>query len=348
MTSTPCSSSRSANDSERLAGGNLGPDVHRRRAAGDSNALACEEVEEERPLAAVPCAGLGHVLLVAPGDHRRALDELLWSGADGRPERLQRRDQRRIAGRETAPVARHRAPLGERVEDDDVRPVGELQRRGRRLVEPELGVRLVGGDHEAVLTRERGQALVEAERRGGGGGVVRIVDPEDGEPGPGLVVDRIEVGQEALLLPQRQGQRPGVREQGAALVDRVAGVGVGDRVARPVRVDDGEREREDRLLAAERRDDLRVGVEPRPKTALRPGRDRLAQLRQPDRGRVAHPVAQPVDEGLADLRVGRLARIAGAEVDHVDPARLDPAGSLVEAHERVGRLPLEDGGDGHG
>ena len=141
----------------------------------------------------------------------------------------------------------------------------ELQRRGRRLVEPELGVRLVGGDDEAVLPRERRQTLVEGERRRGGGGVVRVVDPEDGQPGPGLVVDRVEVGQEAVLLAQRQRQRPRVREEGAALVDRVAGVGVGDRVARPVRIDDGEREREDRLLAAEGRDDLRVRVELVPK-----------------------------------------------------------------------------------
>ena len=193
-----------------------------------------------------------------------------------------------------------------------------------------------------------GQTLVEGERRGGGGGVVGVVDPEDGQPRPGLVVDRVEVGQEAPLLAQGQRQRPRVREEGAALVDRVTGVGVGDRVPCPVRVDDGEREREDRLLAAEGRDDLRVGVEPRPETALRPGCNRLAQLRQPDRGRVAHAVAQPVDQRLADLRIGRLARIADAEVDHVDPARLDPPGCLVQAHERVGRLPLENGGDGHG
>ena len=90
------------------------------------------------------------------------------------------------------------------------------------------------------------------------------------------------------------------------------------------------------------------GSSARPEATGRPGGNRLAQLRQPDRGRVAHAVAEPVDQRLADLRIGRLARIAGAEVDHLDPARLDPAGRLVQAHERVGRLPLEDGGDGHG
>ena len=84
-----------------------------------------------------------------------------------------------------------------------------------------------------------------------------------------------------------------------------------------------------------------------PKRRADPGGDRLAQLRQPDRRRVAHPVAEAVDERLADLRVGRLARVAHAEVDHVDPARLDPARGLVQPHERVRRLPLEDGGDRH-
>ena len=93
---------------------------------------------------------------------------------------------------------------------------------------------------------------------------------------------------------------------------------------------------------------ISVSVERRPEAASRPRSDRLPQLGQPDRGRIAHPVAEPVDEGLADLRVGRLARVARAEVDHVDPARLDALRGLVQAHERVRRLALEDGGDGHG
>ena len=331
----------------RLACGHLGPEVHRRRAAGDANALAAEEVEEERPLAAVACPRLRDVLLVTPGDHRRALDELLRRRADGRPECLQRPDQRRVAGGEAAAVAGHRAALRERVEDDDVGPVGELQRRRRRLVEPQLRVRLVGGDHEAVLTRQRREALVEGDRRGRRGRVVRVVDPEDGEPRPRLVVDRVEVGQEPLLLAQRQRQRSCVREEGSALVDRVAGVGVSDGIASSVRVDHREREREDRLLAPQRRDDLRVGIERRTEAPRHPGGDRLAQLREPHGRRVAHPVAEAVDERLADLRVGRLPRVAHAEVDHVDPARLDPACGLVQPHERIRRLPLEDGGDRH-
>ena len=216
--------------------------------------------------------GVRDVRLVAPGDDRGALDELLRRRPDGRAECLQRRDQRRIAGREAAAVAGHRAALRERVEDDHVGSVGELQRRSRRLLEPELRVRLVGGDDEAVLPRETRELLVERERCGGAGRVVRIVDPEDREPRPRLVVDRVEVGQESVLLPQRHGQRPRVREQRATLVDGIARVGVGHRVPRAVGVHDREREAEDRLLASERGDDLGVRVERRPEAPLRPRR----------------------------------------------------------------------------
>ena len=310
--------------------------------------LRCEEIEQERPLAAVARPRVRDVGLVAPGDDGGALDELLRRRPDRRAEGLQRRDQRRIAGREAAAVPRHRAALRERVEDDHVGSVAELQRRSRRLLEPELRVGLVGGD---ARSRARARARRAARRTTSGavahGGVVRIVDPEDREPRPRLVVDRVEVGEESVLLTQRHGERPRVREQRAALVDGIARVGVGDRVPGAVGVHDCEREAEDRLLAAERGDDLGVRVERRPEAPLRPRGDRLSQLGQADRCRIAHPVAQPVDQRLLDLRVGRLARVAGAEVDHLDSARLHAPRGLVQAHERIRRLALEDGRDGH-
>jgi hypothetical protein len=139
-----------------------------------------------------------------------------------------------------------------------------------------------------------------------------------------------------------------VREEGAALVDGVARLRERDRVLAALEVDDDVGEREDRLLAAERRHDLRVRVERGAEAPLRPGRDRLAQLGQADRGRVAHPLAQPVHERLPDHRVGRLARVAHAEVDHLDAALAHEPRRLVQAHERVRGLPFEDGGDGHG
>jgi len=69
-----------------------------------------------------------------------------------------------------------------------------------------------------------------------------------------------------------------MREQRAALVDGVARVGVRHRVPRAVRVHDGEREAEDRLLAAEGGNDLGVRIEGRLEAALRPRGDRLTQL----------------------------------------------------------------------
>ena len=85
-----------------------------------------------------------------------------------------------------------------------------------------------------------------------------------------------------------------------------------------------------------------------PKRRDDPRRNRLAQLRQTDRGRIAHPVAQSVDECLPDQRVGRLARIAGAEVDHAHAACLNERSRLCQTHERIRRLALEDGGERHG
>src|SRR6185295_11749575 len=129
-----------------------------------------------------------------------------------------------------------------------------------------------------------------------------------------------------------------------ALVDRVARVGVRNRVARPRCVDDGEREAEDRLLAAEGRDHLRVRVEYDAEAPTGPGGDRLAQLRQPYSRRIAHPLAQTGHERVANQGVGRLLRVAHAEVDHLDPALLDAPGGLVQTDERVRGLTLENGG----
>ena len=100
------------------------------------------------------------MLLVVPGDDRRVLDELLGRGADGRAERLQGGNQ--LSGRP------RRIPTGSRsgtsacsseLKASTFLRSAELQRGGRRLVEPELPVRLVARKHEPVATREAGRAL---------------------------------------------------------------------------------------------------------------------------------------------------------------------------------------------
>ena len=69
--------------------------------------------------------------VLVPRHDRRALDERLRRGADVRPVALEGADELGVAGHEARPVARHRRALGERVEREHVRAVGDLQRRRR-------------------------------------------------------------------------------------------------------------------------------------------------------------------------------------------------------------------------
>ena len=85
------------------------------------------------------------------------------------------------------------------------------------------------------------------------GRVVRVVEVHQLRPLGDVVVDRVEVGHEAELGLERHQHRLGAGEPRAAGVDGVAGVG-GERVV--ARVQEGEVEVEDRLLGADRRDDL--------------------------------------------------------------------------------------------
>jgi hypothetical protein len=74
-----------------------------------------------------------------------------------------------------------------------------------------------------VLARPGRKLLVERERRRRPRGVVRVVDPEDRDPVPD--VDRVEVRQKAVLLAQWHDPRLGVREERAALLNGIAGLG---------------------------------------------------------------------------------------------------------------------------
>ena len=101
-----------------------------------------------------------------------------------------------------------------------------------------------------------------------------------------------------MLLEQRQLDDPGAGELRAAHADGIAGLGHDDGVTAAGEVEHDLGEREDRLLRAERRDHVRVRIERGSEAAPDPGRDRLAQLGQPDRGRIAHPLADAVPQRL--------------------------------------------------
>ncbi len=165
---------------------------------------------------------------------------------------------------------------------------------------------------------------------------------------PGSVGDRVQGRDEAVRLEQWQllHARPG--ELGATHADRVAGLGHDDGVAAAGKVEDDLREREDRLLGAESRDDVTLGVERRAETAPGPSSHCIAELRQADRGWVAHPLPNPVAQCGDDAGVGWLTWIPHAEVDHLEPGGPAIGCCLIEAHERVGRLAAENGGDRHG
>ena len=163
----------------RLAGRHLEPQIHRCVAPGYANSLASECREQRLAFTAVGRARAFDVFLVVPGDDRCALHELLRRRADGRPELFQRGDQIRVGRDEPGAIARHGRPLAQCVEHRHVPAAARLECRVRRLVEPELGVRLVGCEQEPVFRREFGQPFEEVERRDRSGGIVRIVDPHD-------------------------------------------------------------------------------------------------------------------------------------------------------------------------
>ena len=102
-------------------------------------------------------------------------------------------------------------------------------------------------------------------------------------------------------------------------------------------------EREDGLLRAERRDHVPVGIELDAEAARRPARHRLAQLRQADRGGIAHPLAHALAQGLDDARVGGLARVAHPEVDHLEPVGAARGGASLRRTNGYVACPLRMG-----
>ena len=109
-----------------------------------------------------------------------------------------------------------------------------------------------------MLARELDDPLEEALRRDRAGRVVRVVQVHQLRPARRLRVDRVQVGDEAQLGLERHQHRLRPGQPRAGGVDRIARVG-GERVI--AGVEEREVQVEDRLLRADRRDDLALGVE---------------------------------------------------------------------------------------
>ncbi len=247
----------------------------------------------------------------------------------------------RIARHEPGAVPGHVGALAQGVQHDDVREVAELQRRGgRTVVEPDLAVGLVEREEEVVTAREVGGALEERERRDGAGRVVRVVEPQDRRAVPRVGAHAVELGQE---VGSRERESPHVSsgEPGAALRDGVAGRRHHHEIPSGRRIQRRLREGEDRLLAAERGDQVGRRIEGDAEPPIDPADDRLTELRETRRARVRGRRDDRGLQRLADERRRLVARVAHAEVDQRAPGVHGLLLAPVELLERI-RLDVPD------
>jgi hypothetical protein len=232
--------------------------------------------------------------------------------------------------------------LRERVDlDADLLGAGRREERRRLVaVEHDLRVGHVVDDEDVVRACEVDDLLEEAVGHHGAGRVVRVVEVHQLRPADDVGVERTEVGHESALGLERHQDRLGSREPGPAGVDGVAGVG-GQRVV--ARVQEGEVEIEDRLLGADRRDDLAVGVEVDVEAAEVEVVDRVAEVLAAAVGGVLvrFGLADRLLHRLDDQRRRRAVRVADAERDHVDARRALVGDLALKLCEGVRRDLLE-------
>ena len=184
------------------------------------------------------------------------------------------------------PPTGHVVGLGERVElDPHLACAFRLQEAGRPVrVEGYLRIRSVVEDRKPVAPGEGRRPLEEVDVGYGAGRVVGVVQPE--QPGPSQYVlrHRVQVRQELVFLPQRQVVGLAAGEHRPYGVHRVAGVGHERHVSG---IDEAEGDVADPLLGADEGQHLFLGVQLDAKPPLVPSGDRLSQLRQAVRFRVA-------------------------------------------------------------
>ena len=171
----------------------------------------------------------------------------------------------------------------------------------------------------SFFLREGDDVLVEVERRDQRGRVRRIVEDQRQRLRDRMADAALQRRDEAVVGLDLQRADDAARHDEAEGVDRIGRVRAEDDVARR-----GDRLRHvgEAFLGAERRDDLRVGIELHAEAARIIVGLRAAQAGNAARGRiamrarVAHDFAQLVDDGFRRRQVG----IAHAEIDDVGAA----------------------------
>ncbi len=221
---------------------------------------------------------------------------------------------------------------------------GRAEQAGRRMgvVEMDLAVALVGGDHEVVPFGQRDElrkAVLIQNRAGRVGGRAEIEQLASFPDGLGYGV---EIGLEAGFLGGIEIDRLGAGEQGGALVDLVERIGHEHGGCGRVPVDDGLGDREQGLAGAVDGQDVMLRME-RAFRQIEPGgqpaHDGLAQLGASLRQRIVGHLMQMADERLDDEMRRIVTGLADREIDVGQGSRW--FGILEQGSEPFERIGLE-------
>ena len=168
--------------------------------------------------------------------------------------------------------------------------------------------------------RQRHDLLEERPVDDRGRRVVRVVEDQDLGPGEQALADPRDVGEERLRVADVERDHVGRGQGDGVDVDREARRRDQRRVARP---EQGQAHVAEPLLRADRGDDLVVGVEAHAEPLLVLRGDLAAEVVDARRDAVAVVlrVARRLAELVDDPGLGRVGRVAHAQVDDVDARR---------------------------
>ncbi|MDT4837851.1 hypothetical protein FQZ97_715940 [compost metagenome] len=266
-----------------------------------------------------------HVDLVVPGGDAGQLGLHRHGAAVVGTVQQEGLEDRGVAGDEAGTQAWQVGALGQAVEDHAAFEVGAAEFRaggeqaGGRvlLVEVELAVALVGGDHEVVFVGQGDQLLQGVQRDQRAGGVARRAEEEDLAALPDVRRHGVEVRVEAVLRQAGQVVRLGAGQQGRTFVDLIEGVGA-DHQAVVGTVDHGLGEGEQGFAGTVHRQHVAGGVEPAGRhleAALAPLGDGLAQGRDAQGGGVHSELFEIGRQGLGDEGRGAVLGLADGQGD---------------------------------
>ena len=298
-------------------------------------------------LLAVQAAVFQHVSFVVPRRHRSGLHRRTHRATVVGAVAQEVLQHRRIAGDEAGAHARHVGTLGQAGEHHDVAEIAapqllrSLQGAERRggLVEVDLRIALVGGDHEAVAVGQFEELAPLLQGQYAAGGIARRTHEHQLHVAPHGFRQAVEVGSEAVAgSGVVEEHRFGTAKQGGPFIDLVEGVGRHHLCARLAAIEHALGEGEQRLARTVDRQHLAGCIDRRQGVAAhQPAGDGLAQRLRALRGGVGGHAAEIVGECLQDEGRGGVLRLADRQADRLQPGgRFDALEEGAQFFERVG------------